>query len=209
MQLLDSIASQEDPILMNHASKIILVAHSNAGYLNQSNARSRAGRHIFLSTDVHYPPINGPVPNIAHIIKNVMSSATEAKLAALYIVAKEYVYICLVLEEMGHPQPPTPIQTNNSTAKSVINNTIQPKRTKVMDMRFYWLRDRETLKYFCIYWRWGKLNIADYSTKHFPASHHRNVRGKLLTPQAMLEELHARIKIVEHVYGVYDSYAYN
>eukprot|EP00804_Cyclotella_cryptica_P014938 CCRYP_000561-RA/>CCRYP_000561-RA protein AED:0.47 eAED:0.47 QI:0/-1/0/1/-1/0/1/0/59 len=41
---------------------------------------------------------------------------------------------------MGHPQPPTPIQTDNSTALGVVNNTIQPKRTKAMDMRFHWLR---------------------------------------------------------------------
>eukprot|EP00804_Cyclotella_cryptica_P003815 CCRYP_018931-RD/>CCRYP_018931-RD protein AED:0.34 eAED:0.34 QI:0/-1/0/1/-1/0/1/0/60 len=40
---------------------------------------------------------------------------------------------------MGHPQPPTPIQTDNSNALGVVTNTIQPKRTKAMDMRFHWL----------------------------------------------------------------------
>jgi hypothetical protein len=41
-----------------------------------------------------------------------------------------------MLQELGHPQPPTPIQTNNSTAYGVINsNKIQPKATKAMDMR--------------------------------------------------------------------------
>ena len=161
---------------------MILVAHSGAGYLNEPNATSRAEGHISLSTNVHYPPINGAVLNIAQIIKNVMSSATEAELAALYIVAKKCIYICLILEEMGHPQPPTPNQTKNSTAKGVINITIQPKRTKAMDMHFHWLRDRETLKQFCIYWQSGKINIADYFTKRFPASHHCNVRSKFLTP---------------------------
>eukprot|EP00804_Cyclotella_cryptica_P012532 CCRYP_017712-RB/>CCRYP_017712-RB protein AED:0.47 eAED:0.47 QI:0/-1/0/1/-1/0/1/0/28 len=28
---------------------------------------------------------------------------------------------------MGHPQPPTPIQTDNSKAMGVVNNTTQPK----------------------------------------------------------------------------------
>ena len=59
---------------------------------------------------------------------------------------------------MGHPQPPTPIQTDNSTAEGVINKKVQPKRTKAMDMRFHWLRDRETLKQFRFYWRPGKLS---------------------------------------------------
>jgi hypothetical protein len=43
-----------------------------------------------------------------------MSSATEAELAALYIMAREAEYIRIVLEEMGHKQPPTPMQTDNA-----------------------------------------------------------------------------------------------
>ena len=55
------------------------------------------------------PGNNGAVLNIAHIIKHVMSSATEAELAALYIMVREAVYIRILLEEMGHKQPPTPL----------------------------------------------------------------------------------------------------
>ncbi len=57
---------------------------------------------------------------------------------------------------MGHPQPKTPIQTDNFTAEGVINHKIQPKRTKAMDMRFHWLRDREVQGQFRIYWWLGK-----------------------------------------------------
>ena len=121
-----------------------------------------------------------------------MSSATEAELGGLYIAARECVYIRLVLEEMGHKQPATPVQTDNSTAEGVINSKVQPKRTKAMDMRFHWLRDRETLRQFRFYWRSGKLNLADYFTKHHPASHHRAVRSEYLTPQRVLEELRAK-----------------
>lgn len=118
-----------------------------------------------------------------------MSSAAEAELGALYINAKEAVYIRLILERMGHPQTATPIQTDNSTAAGVINNTIQP-----MDMRFHWLRDRETLKQFRIYWRPGKQNMADYWTKHHPASHHKNLRPEILTPVEALVEFRNKIE---------------
>jgi hypothetical protein len=37
-----------------------------------------------------------------------MSSATKAELAGLYIMAHEAVYIRIILEELGHKQPPTP-----------------------------------------------------------------------------------------------------
>ena len=192
-RLLDFISTQEDPVLTYRASAMILAAHSDASYLSEPKARSRAGGHIFLSENVEDPPNNGAILTVAQIIKNVMSSATEAELAALYIVAKECVYIRLVLEEMGHKQPATPIQTDNSTAEGVINNKIEPKRTKAMDMRFHWLRDRETLKQFRIFWRAGIFNLADYFTKHHCAAHHKRIRPTYLTSQQALNEARTRI----------------
>jgi hypothetical protein len=54
---------------------------------------------------------------------------------------KKAVYIQQIITKMGHPQPQNPIQTKNWTVEGVINNKIQPKQTKAMDMCFYWLRD--------------------------------------------------------------------
>ncbi len=91
-----------------------------------------------------------------------MSLATEAELAALYIMAREAVYIRMIFEEMGHKQPPTPMQTKNAMVDGVIKGKVQPKRTKAMDMQFHWLQDRECQQQFRIYWGPGKLNYADY-----------------------------------------------
>ena len=118
-----------------------------------------------------------------------MASATEAELAALYITTRKAVYIRIIIQEFGHPQPATPLQTDNSMAKAVINGKIQPKRTKAMDMRFHWLRDREYQNQFRIYWRPGKLNYADYWTKHHPAFHHCDIRREFLTLMIILEML--------------------
>ena len=63
----------------------------------------------------------------ATIIKVVMSSMAEAELGALFLNAKEGVYLRQILIEMGHPQPCTPLQTDNTTAEGIINNKIQPK----------------------------------------------------------------------------------
>jgi hypothetical protein len=187
--LLDYLGTQEEAVLTYNASEMVLAAHSDASYLSEPNARSRAGGHFFLSSDSTIPQNNGAVLNIAHIIKHVMSSATEAELAGLYIMAREAVYIRIVLEEMGHKQPPTPLQTDNAMAEAVTNGKVQPKRTKAMDMRFHWLRDRECQRQFRIYWRPGKLNYADYWTKHHPAKHHQNIRKEFITPQIVLEML--------------------
>ena len=176
-QILDYAATYPSDGITYRASDMILAAHSDAGYLNESKARSRAGAHIFLSEDDPYPRFNGPLLTIAQIIKFVMSSAAEAELAALFITAKELVPIRQTLEEMGWPQPKTPIQTDNSTAVGVVNNTIIQRKMKSMDMRLWWLRCREAQGQFRFYWDKGANNWADYSTKHHPAIYHEAHRS--------------------------------
>jgi hypothetical protein len=83
-----------------------------------------------------------------------------------------------MLQQLGHPQPPTPIQTNNLTAYGVINNEIQPQATKAMNMCFYWLKDRESVEQFKYHWRPGKENYGDYWTKHHPPLHHQYQCGR-------------------------------
>ncbi len=153
-----------------------LAAHSDARYLSEPKARSRAGGHFFLSNGADIPPNNGAILNIAHIIKHVMSLATEAELEALYIMARKAVYIRIILEEMGHQQPLTPLQIDSLMADSVVNGKIQPKHTKAVDMRFHWLRKRECQEQFHIYWRPGKLNYTNYWMKHHLGKHHQNIR---------------------------------
>ena len=115
-----------------------------------------------MSNDTPNPPNNGDVLNLAQIIKAVMSSAAEAKFRALYVNSREAVPQRTLLKEMGHPQPETPTQTDNTTSLGVVNNNIQPRRSKAMDMLFHWLRDREAQKQFRFYWRPGTSNFADY-----------------------------------------------
>ena len=113
-------------------------------------------------------------------MKNVVSSAAEAELGALFHNAQTACPLRVALEEMGHPQPATPIQTDNSTASGIINDTVKQKRSKAMDMRFYWLRDRVRQGQFHVYWKAGAGNKADYFTKHHPTSHHRTMRPTYL-----------------------------
>jgi hypothetical protein len=85
LQLLNYLATQEDAVLSYHASDMVLAVHWNASYLSKPKAQSQGGGHFFLSSNTTVPPNNGAILNIAHIIKNLMSSATKAELAGLYI----------------------------------------------------------------------------------------------------------------------------
>eukprot|EP00804_Cyclotella_cryptica_P006226 CCRYP_020767-RA/>CCRYP_020767-RA protein AED:0.16 eAED:0.16 QI:0/0/0/1/1/1/2/0/846 len=147
-QFLDYAMTHPDAMITYRASNMILAVHSDASYLSETKARSRAGGHFFLSEDDPSPRNNGAILTLAQIIKPVMSSAADAELGELYINARETIPQRHLLNELGHPQPPTPIQIDNSTALGVVTNIIQPKRTKAMDMRFHWLRCRENQNSF-------------------------------------------------------------
>ena len=81
---------------------------------------------------------------------------------------------------MGHPQPPTLVQVDDSTTLGIATGTINQHKSKAMNMRFYWIRDRSNQDQFNIYWKPGSTNRGDYFTKHFPPSHHTTVRPNYL-----------------------------
>ena len=122
------------------------------------------------------PKPNGVVSCLAKIIRNIMSSAMEAEICAVYKTAREACPLRQTLEELGHPQPPTPIQVDNTAAVGFANRTIKHKRSKSIDMRFHWIADRVKQGQFLVYWVPGDKNWADYVTKHHPASHHQTMR---------------------------------
>jgi hypothetical protein len=172
LQFLDYAASKEDTIVVYQASNMRLIIHSDASYLSEPKAHSRAGGHMFIAGNEDIPINNGVVLNILQIIRAVMSSAAEAKLGALIINTKTAVSMQCTLKEMGNPQMLTPIQSDNSTANTLLTNKIMPKALKAMDMQFIWLRCCKAQDQYCFYWRPGAQNLADW-TKHHPASHHK------------------------------------
>ena len=87
---------------------MILAVHSNASYLMEPKSRSRAGGQ-------EEDPANGLVHNIAQVIRNVMTLAADTEIGALFVNSRFVIPAWQLLEEMGHPQPPMPIQTDNTT----------------------------------------------------------------------------------------------
>ena len=181
LQFLDYVALQEEAIITYRASDMKFAIHSNVSYLSEPKACSRAGGPMFMASSEEIPINNGAVLNISKILKAVMSLATEAELGALFIKDKTTVSMQQTLKEMGHPQPRTPIQTNNSTAHTLLTNRIFPKALKAMDMQFNWLQSRDAQGQYHFYWRPGVQNLIDYWTKHHPASHHKSFCPQILT----------------------------
>jgi hypothetical protein len=121
-------------------------------YPNQNLAVAWEDTCSWLKKD-DIPFKNDAVLNILHIILAVMSSAAEAELGALFINSKTALSMRQMLTELGHPQPGTPMQTNNATAHPLLTIKIFPKALKAMEMQFQWLRCRNAQGQFCYYWR--------------------------------------------------------
>ena len=87
-QFLDYYATHPTAILRFHASDMRLKIHSDAGYLNESKARSRAGGHFYLGNNNNDPTKdvpNGAILNPTGILRHVASSASEAEYGALFV----------------------------------------------------------------------------------------------------------------------------
>jgi hypothetical protein len=124
----------------------------------------------------HETPLQWPslVPNTSP--QTCGSSVTEAEFGALFINTKEGTITCTTLYEMGHNQDATDLTTDNTTADGIINNTVQQKRSKAMDMRFYWVKYRVEHQQFNLGWARGNTNLGDYFTRHRSPAHHKGMR---------------------------------
>jgi hypothetical protein len=179
---LDYAATHPNAQICYHASQMHLWLHSDASYLNESKARSRNGNFFFLSDKPKLPikpedpapPLNAPILVNSKVIDAVMSSVQESETGSGFINAKDAVPMRTTLQEMGHPQGPTPVQFDNKCATGILTDT--QRRSKAMDMRFYWLRDRVRQAQFHVHWKPGNSNLGDYPTKHHPTKHHIAVR---------------------------------
>jgi hypothetical protein len=211
-QLLNYAATHPDAIITYHASDMALHVHSDASYQSESLSRSRAGGYFFLSSSAPThtttinpnappPPHNGPVHVPCTILKVVVSSAAEAELGALFHNGKEAAWLRTTLDDMGHPQTATPMQTDNSCAAGIANGTVKQRRSKAIDMRFYWVRDRVRQNQFNVHWRRGVDNLADYFTKHHSTAHHRLMRSRYLV------DLHRPSPVIRSGEGVFIPYA--
>ena len=120
--------------------------------------------------------LNGNIHITCAILKLLADSAAEAELGALFLNAREAKVLRITLQDLGHPQPPTPIHVDNTTSVGIVNNTIKRQRSRATEMRYFWLLDQYCQKYLDISHQPGQENLGDYPTKHHTGTVTQNVR---------------------------------
>jgi hypothetical protein len=104
IKLLNYCNTHTDTKIRYHASDMILNIHSDASYLSENEAKSRAGGFFYIGNNNKNDRklTNGAILVVSKVIKHVMSSAAEAKIGAVFINAKEGAVLSTTLEELGH-----------------------------------------------------------------------------------------------------------
>ena len=140
-RLLSYAERYPDATIEIHASDMQLCAQSDASYLSEPNARSRAGAILYFGRTPDQA-INGAIDYISSVIPTVCSSVAEAEYAALFLTGRAITYVRNILQDLGYPQQATTIYCDNSCAVGVANDSVKQKRSKAVDMRYHWLRDQ-------------------------------------------------------------------
>ncbi len=134
-QLLDYAATFPNVTLRFNASDMILHVDSDAAYLVQDGARSRIAGHYILSSRPPPAPLipkktpNAPILIECKTLRHVVASAAEAETGGLFHNAQTILHLRILLDAIGHPQPPTPLKTDNSTASAFVNRSLRQRKS--------------------------------------------------------------------------------
>ena len=176
---LQHMATWPDTTLTYWASDMILTVDVDASYLSEFEGRSRAGGLAYFgsATGNH---LNGPVHHTSVILPTVVTSAAEAEYAGAFVLLRDASPLRQTATDMGHPQGATPVTCDNTTAVALANNTCKQKRSRAIDMRYHWVRDRVKLGDFKLIWRSNQFSLADYLTKCHAARHCLHIHASVL-----------------------------
>lgn len=172
-RLLAYAVSYPDNQLVLTACDMVLHMQSDGSHLSRSRSRGVAGGIAYFGNAGEPTHINGAIHVHSCILDVVVASVAECEYASLYMLARIGVWLRTIACALGYPQPPTTIFCDNACAVGIANGTVKLHRTKSIDMRFHWIRDRVRQRQFVVEWRQGAHNLADFFTKPLPVHVHQ------------------------------------
>ena len=162
IDLLNYLATNQDAKVRFHAYNMVMNINSNASYLSETNSRSRSCGHFFMGwmpKNDELIQLNGAFCMNMTISRFVVESVAEAKLGTLFHNFQDGIIFRQTLEDLGHTQPQTPVHCNNATAVRIANNTVKRQRFGSMEMRFFWVGNKEAPNIYEICWHPGHKRI--------------------------------------------------
>jgi hypothetical protein len=90
----------------------------------------------------------------------------EAEYAAAFGGGQVLVELTLTLTNLGHPQQSPPLLfVDNECAIGLATSSVRPKKSKLIDMRLDWLKERVGQQFFRLIFLPGLITPADFFIK--------------------------------------------
>jgi hypothetical protein len=136
-----------------HASAMILHIHSDASYLSENEAKSRAGffKHGQQQQRRKKNYQRGKFDHQQGSQTCDVVSSRGRNWSSFHKRQRRSSHQENI-RRIGAHTAPVPMETDNTTATGNSNATIKQKRTKTMDMHSYWIKDRVKQGQFNVYW---------------------------------------------------------
>ena len=116
---------------------------------------------------------NAPLHAHCQRIPVVVASVAEAEYASAFGGGQVVVELTLTLTNLGHPQQSPPLLfVDNECAIGLATSSVRPKKSKSIDMRLDWLKERASQQFFRFVFLPGLINPADFFTKILPIYRH-------------------------------------
>ena len=187
LHLMSFAATWPDCKIQYKPSDMILILDADVSYLSETLARSRGAGVAFMGKKDDPTFVNGPIDVMCVILPTVVSSACEGEYASAFLMAQLAMPLRVQLTDLGYTQNmfsngSTLLTTDNKCAEGIANDSIKLKRSRAMDMRYHWLRDRVKNGDFTVKWRKNTHSLADFFTKVLPTKQFQEMRKLFIVP---------------------------
>jgi hypothetical protein len=171
-QVIRYLKATKDAKLTLGATDAGLKAYVDSDWASQPHRHSISGYVVLLN--------GGPVAWSARKQPLIALSTAEAEYIALTSVAREVLYLQLLIGELYDPiDEPTPVNCDNQAAIALATNNKFQSRTKHIDLRYHFVRAHVRNGVFDLRYCPTDENIADAFTKALARPRFQNLRLKM------------------------------
>lgn len=123
----------------------------------------------------------GPISWFSQKQPCVALSTTEAEFVAGCEAAKNILWLRQFFKEIGITQNCTILCIDNQSAIKLINNPVYHKKTKHIDVKFHFIREKVKRKLIVIKYVQSSNQLADIFTKALPVAKFEHIRDEILS----------------------------
>jgi len=150
-----------------------LRGYSEADYAGDTTTKQPTSGFIFMMGD-------GIVAWCSQRQKSVASSTTEAEYIALSKSIQKLSWLTLLISDLLETQGDTPVlYADNQSAIKLVINPENHKRTKQIDVRYHYIREKFSERMFSLKYAQSKEKLADILTKPTPRPRFQELREML------------------------------